>query len=257
MIAPLFSDLSVVQQAAIGGFLLSCANAFGAIWLLGWRKPKKSLLDGALGFSAGLMLTASFTSLALPAIEAAGITPVAGGMLLGTLVLGGADRWIPHIHSAMGREGIPTGLHAAWLFVFAIAIHNIPEGLAVGTAFGLDDLANAVTLLIAVSLQDIPEGLAAAVAAFSLGITSRQKACLLGIAVGLLEWPTALIGASLAEFSHRFVPYAMGFAAGAMLFIITSEVIPEAHSRGHKRVASSGLMIGIVVMLYLDLWLAS
>lgn len=250
--ALLAPQISIVQ-AMFGGLVLVLLNAVGAIVVLFWKKPAAEAMDAALGFAAGIMLTASYTSLILPGSSYAGVGPVIIGMLIGAFALRCADRFVPHLHAATGREGPATTLiKTGWLFTFAIAIHNVPEGLAVGAGFGSGDLENAVTLMLAIGIQNIPEGLAVAAAALSLGIAEASPACLLAIAVGAVELPFALLGAWLVDVFDSLVPYAMGFAAGAMIYVISAEVIPETHRKGHERFATAGLVIGVATMLYLD-----
>jgi ZIP family zinc transporter len=138
------------------------------------------------------------------------------------------------------------------LFIVAIILHNMPEGLAVGVGFGSGDYANAVALMLAIGIQNIPEGLAVSVAAINAGFDRRFYAMLTGVRSGLVEVPLVLIGAYAVSVAAPILPYAMGFAAGGMLYVISDEIIPETHTRGYERVATLGTMSGVVVMLYLD-----
>lgn len=218
-----------------------------------WRHPSERFLDAALGFAAGIMLTAAYTSLIMPGIEYGGVQPVIVGILLGALILYLGDRYVPHLHMVKGREGTDTDrLRAVWLFILAITLHNAPEGLAVGVGFGSGDLPNALTLMLAIGIQNVPEGLAVAVAALNAGMGAAYYAGIVGIRAGLVEVPLALFGAWAVQAAGAALPYAMGFAAGAMIFVIGHEILPETHRKGHSRVATSGLMLGVVVMLYLD-----
>jgi ZIP family zinc transporter len=139
-----------------------------------------------------------------------------------------------------------------WLFILAITLHNMPEGLAVGVAFGSGDLSNALTIMLAIGIQNIPEGLAVSVAALNAGLGTYYYASFAGIRAGLVEIPLAVLGAWAVQFSQPLLPYAMGFAAGAMLFVISDEIIPETHRLGKQRSATFGVMLGAVIMLYLD-----
>jgi ZIP family zinc transporter len=246
-----------VLQGLAGGLVIAILNALGALLVLAVRNVSQKLLDAALGFAAGVMLTASFTSLILPGIEYGGVVPVIIGMVLGTVFLDLSDHLIPHAHFIMGKEGGSTDrLKAVWLFIIAITLHNMPEGLAVGVGFGSGDLNAAFTLMIAIGLQNVPEGLAVAISSLDAGLGKRFYASLVGIRAGLVEIPLAILGAWAVVAMKAILPYAMGFAAGAMLYVISDEIIPETHRKGYERVATLGLMAGALVMLYLDVTLS-
>lgn len=246
-----------VWQAFAGGLVITTLNMLGALAVLIWRSPSQRFLDIALGFAAGVMLTASFTSLILPGVTYGGIGAVLVGMVLGIIVLDRGDRWVPHLHPSRGTEGPETDrLHAVWLFILAITLHNMPEGLAVGVGFGAGDLGNAIPLMLAIGIQNIPEGLAVAVSSLNAGMGSYRYASLVGIRAGLVEIPLTLLGAWAVQLAEPILPYAMGFAAGAMLYVISDEIIPETHRTGHERMATMGTLVGVMVMLYLDIALA-
>lgn len=241
-------------QALAGGLVIAALNMLGALLILVWRRPSQRYLDASLGFAAGVMLTASFTSLILPGIAQGGLLPVLAGTALGAVVMDQADHWAPQWHPVIGREGIdPVGLRRVWLLILAITLHNMPEGLAVGVGFGSGHLPNAVSLMLAIGIQNIPEGLAVAVSALRAGMGTRFYAGLVGIRAGLVEIPLALLGAAAVQLASPILPYAMGFAGGAMLYVISDEIVPETHRRGHERLATSGLILGVLVMLYLDI----
>ncbi len=276
MLADTFVDIvgtDPLVQGLAGGIVIAAMNLFGASLVLVWRDPSERALDGALGFAAGIMLAASFTSLILPGIEATpggSPLPVLTGVLLGVAFLDRADVLVPHAHYLLtGRrrsdaahppESLPVAderLASLVLFVLAITLHNMPEGLSVGVGFGSGDMTNAVALMLAIGIQNIPEGLAVSVAAINAGLDRRAYAAFAGIRAGVVEIPLAVFGAVAVSFAAGVLPYAMGFAAGAMLFVISDEIIPETHTRGYERVATLGTMLGIVVMLYLDVALAA
>lgn len=245
---------SPVAQGLVGGLVITTLNMLGALLILIWRNPSLRSLNLGLGLAAGVMLTASFTSLILPGIEFAGIYPVLLGIALGALVLAAADRWVAHLHVVKGQEGADANaLKAAWLFIIAITIHNMPEGLAVGVGFGSGNLANAIPLMLAIGIQNIPEGFAVAISAKNAGMAATYYASFAGIRAGLVELPLAVLGAWAVQLAKPILPYAMGFAAGAMLYVISSEIIPETHRQGHDRVATAGLITGVLIMLYLDI----
>jgi len=264
-----------IVQALVAGVVIAGMNLFGALLVVVWRNPSQRSLDAALGFAAGVMLAASFTSLIIPGIEFGGengLLEVIAGIAIGVALLDRADRWVPHVHVLItGRERADQTISQAdlaplLLFIVAITIHNMPEGLAVGVGFGnaanavaaeqTAALADALALMLAIGIQNIPEGLAVSVAAVNAGLDRRAYAVFTGIRSGLVEIPLCVLGALAVTLATPILPYAMGFAAGAMLFVISDEIIPETHSGGHERVATAGLMIGVVVMLYLDVSLA-
>jgi ZIP family zinc transporter len=250
------AQLNPIWQGLLGGLTITALNMLGALAVLVWRKPSEKILDTSLGFAAGVMLTASFTSLILPGIAAGGIWPVLIGIVLGALVLDVTDHVMPHLHAVMGPEGgSTTRIRAVWLFILAITLHNMPEGLAVGVGFGSGHFADAVKLMLAIGIQNLPEGLAVSVAALNAGMGTRFYAGWAGIRAGLIEIPMALLGAWAVQAAAPLLPYAMGFAAGAMLYVISDEIVPETHRKGHERLATMGTMLGVMVMLYLDITL--
>ncbi len=252
----LFVDLvgpHPIWQGLAAGAVIAGLNAVGAMAILVWRRPSERFLDGALGFAAGVMLTASYTSLILPGIERGGVGEVIAGLGLGAAMLFAGDRYVPTLHpmrAETGEEG--DRLRAVWLFILAVTLHNAPEGLAVGVGFGSGDLENALTLLMAIGIQNIPEGLAVSVAALNVGMGAAYYAGVVGVRAGLVEIPMALLGAWGVQMASPLLPYAMGFAAGAMIYVIVHEIVPDTHGKEHARLATVGLMTGVVVMLYLD-----
>jgi ZIP family zinc transporter len=279
-ISAAFVDLvgtNPLVQALVGGIIIATTNLLGASLVLVWRDPSERLLDSALGFAAGVMLAAAFTSLIIPGIEEySGGNPIPTliGVALGALFLDRADTLIPHAHylltgtrrtdAANTVDDLAVSeerLAGVVLFILAITLHNVPEGLAVGVGFGAAaadpaQLGGALSLMVAIGLQNVPEGLAVSVAAINAGLDRRLYAVVAGVRAGIVEIPLALLGAAAVTIVTPLLPYAMGFAAGAMLFVISDEIIPETHTRGYERVATLGLMAGVIVMLYLDIALA-
>jgi ZIP family zinc transporter len=262
----------------VGGLVIATMNLVGASLVLVWRNPSERALDVALGFAAGVMLAAAFTSLIIPGIEeysGGNPVPTLVGVGLGALFLDQADRFLPHAHylltgskrddAAKPSETLPVSeerLAGVVLFILAVTLHNMPEGLAVGVGFGAAandpaQLGAALSLMLAIGIQNIPEGLAVSVAAINAGLDRRLYAVVTGLRSGLVEIPLAILGAVAVATVEPLLPYAMGFAAGAMLFVISDEIIPETHRSGHERVATLGLMAGTIVMLYLDIALAA
>jgi len=262
----------------VGGLVIATLNLLGASLVLVWKDPSQRSLDVALGFAAGVMLAAAFTSLIIPGIEeysGGNPIPTLVGVALGALFLDQADRFVPHAHymltgskrpdAARPNESLAVDeerLAGVVLFILAITLHNMPEGLAVGVGFGAaasdpTQLGSALSLMLAIGIQNIPEGLAVSVAAVNAGLDRRLYAVFTGLRSGVVEIPLAIIGAVAVATIEPLLPYAMGFAAGAMLFVISDEIVPETHRSGHERVATLGLMAGTIVMLYLDISLAA
>jgi len=258
-----------IVQGLVGGVVIASLNLLGASLVLVWRDPSERALDGALGFAAGVMLAAAFTSLIIPGIEqysGGDPIPTLVGVALGALFLDQADRLVPHAHylltgsrrpdAADPGDAVPVldeRLGAVVLFVLAITLHNMPEGLAVGVGFGSGNVTEAIALMLAIGIQNIPEGLAVSVAAINAGLDRRAYAVFAGIRSGVVEIPLAVLGAVAVSVVAPLLPYAMGFAAGAMLFVISDEIVPETHTRGYERIATMGTMAGVIVMLYLDI----
>ncbi|MFW6448822.1 MAG: ZIP family metal transporter, partial [Halobacteriota archaeon] len=245
-----------VLQALVGGIIIATMNLLGASLVLVWRNPSQRTMDVMLGFAAGVMLAAAFTSLILPGIETysdGDPIPTLIGIVIGALLLDRADVLTPHAHYLLeGRRRYDAAapgsdldvrderLTAVVLFILAITLHNMPEGLAVGVGFGgagvdPEQLGGALALMLAIGLQNIPEGLAVSVAAINAGLDRKLYAVIAGLRAGVVEIPLAVLGAVAVSIVEPLLPYAMGFAAGAMLFVISDEIIPETHRGGHER----------------------
>ncbi|MBY6063563.1 ZIP family metal transporter [Pseudidiomarina sediminum] len=258
--------MELVWIAFVASFITGALTAVGAVPVWFGKRPSEAFNDTLLGFAAGVMLAASFFSLIIPGIDIAtelyGDGPLPALIaVIGILMGGGAiavmDRFTPHEHFVSGPEGLPAKkLSGIWLFVFAIAIHNLPEGLAVGVAYGSSANDAAFSLALGIGLQNIPEGLAVAVGLLAVGY-SRRKSFAVAALTGLIEPIGGLIGGIFVNVSQVLLPWGLVFAAGAMLFVISHEIIPETHRRGHHQRATAGLMVGLVVMLFLDVWLAA
>lgn len=250
------------RQALTAGLWAAAATAVGTLPVLLSQKFSQRSYDAALGLGGGIMLAATSFSLVLPAINAsknAGASAagasmtVGGGILLGMLLvmlLGYLVRSEQVLEDgALGVD--PTALTRAWLFVGAVAIHNLPEGLAIGVGYGGVDAGRAHTLATGIAIQDIPEGLVVAIALRSVGY-GRVYAAALGALSGLVEPLGAVCAALLMEASAAFLPWGLAGAAGAMLYVICHDVVPEAHRHGHCKTASCALVIGFIVMMVLD-----
>jgi len=235
----------------IASLLAGASTAIGAIPLIFTSSISDRFLDGALGFSAGVMLAASAFSLLVPAIEVAGIGKVVIGLLAGAAFVDMADRLIPHEHVFKGYEGPPSRLSKISLMILAITIHNFPEGMAVGVSFGRGNVGTGIVVSIAIALQNIPEGMAVAFPMLREGFKKRKAAWFAALS-GLVEPLGGLLGILLVSTVKPILPIAMAFAAGAMIFVVSDEMIPESHSRGYERIATFGAVVGFAIMMFLD-----
>ncbi|MBC7092560.1 ZIP family metal transporter [Candidatus Bipolaricaulota bacterium] len=243
--------MSPLASGALASLAAGLATGIGALPVLLRWKPSPKLFDGMLGFAAGVMLAATFFSLLLPAVEAGGPWRALVGFLAGVGLLVAADRLTPHLHFPGGGEGPSSRLRKIWLFALAITIHNFPEGLAVGVAFGGGDIAAALSLTVGIALQNMPEGLAVALPLVGEGY-SRGRALFYATMTGLAEPLAGTLGAVAVVEAAGLLPYGLAFAAGAMLYVISDEIIPESHRRGHEFWATGGLVLGFAVMMLLD-----
>ena len=245
----------------LGGTAGFAATALGAVLAVALREVSQRAQDVMLGFAAGMMLAASSFSLILPGLAAAREVTGSGPFAAATVVLGlglgvalmlGLDKFTPHEHESVGRQGPQSErINRVWLFVLAITLHNLPEGMAIGVGFANGDMNVGVPLASAIAIQDIPEGLAIALALRVTGI-SAIKAMLVAIGSGLMEPIGALIGVGISSGFAIAYPISLGLAAGAMIFVVSHEVIPETHRNGHQTSATLGLMGGFAVMMFLD-----
>ncbi|MEQ9039818.1 MAG: ZIP family metal transporter [Silicimonas sp.] len=255
---------SPIMLGFVGALVAGMMTGVGALPVLVGHTPSRSLRDMLLGFAAGVMLAASFFSLIIPAIDAAAVTFGEGAIpaaiaciaiLFGMAGVHLMNELLPHEHFRSGREGPEAAsLRRVWLFIIAITIHNFPEGLAVGVGFGAHGLQGGMPLAIGIGLQNFPEGLAVAVALLGEGY-GKMRAWGIAALTGMVEPVGGIIGAGIISVSEPLLPWGLAFAAGAMLYVISHEIIPETHRSGHQNQATLGLAIGLVVMLFLDVWL--
>lgn len=250
-----------LQLALLGGLAGFATTALGALPALVLRGLPQRVEDSLLGFTAGMMLAASAFSLLLPGLDAGsellaskplGAAVVVTGMALGVLLMLGLDQFTPHEHDKTGPCGPGhEQCGRVWLFVFAIALHNLPEGMAIGVSFSQGDMAVGLPLTTAIALQDIPEGLAVALAIRGAGFSPLLAVVIAGLS-GALEPIGAMLGVGLSSGMALAYPIGLGLAAGAMLFVVSHEVIPETHRNGHQTTATIGLMTGFALMMVLD-----
>jgi ZIP family zinc transporter len=262
-----FADLHPVYQALIATLFTWFMTALGAGLVFFFKTIKRNALDAMLGFAAGVMIAASYWSLLAPAIEMAegsnlpAWVPATSGFLAGGAFLWVIDKLLPHLHPGFPKEeaeGLSTSWRRSVLLVLAITIHNIPEGLAVGVAFGAlaadlpsASLGGAIALAIGIGIQNFPEGTAVSVPLRREGF-SRLKSFWYGQASGLVEPIAGVFGAVAVVFMKPILPYALAFAAGAMIYVVVEELIPESQLEKHTDVATIGAMLGFAVMMTLD-----
>ena len=262
-----FTDLHPVVQALLATTFTWLVTASGAALVFLFKDLPRKALDGMLGFTGGVMIAASYWSLLAPSIEmseAQGMLPwfpPAVGFAAGALFLFGLDKLVPHLHLNFGQdetEGVKTQWKRTTLLVLAITLHNIPEGLAVGVAFGaaaagLDgaELGGAVALAIGIGLQNFPEGIAVSMPLRRSGV-SRRKAFFYGQLSAVVEPIAGVIGAAAVLVFQPILPYALAFAAGAMIYVVIEEVVPETQRDKHTDTAALGFIGGFLVMMVLD-----
>ncbi len=260
-------DLNPIWQALLATCFTWLVTALGAATVFVAREMKRKTLDAMLGFAAGVMIAASYWSLLAPAIEMSegqslpSWVPATVGFLLGAVFLRGLDRILPHLHPGFPTdqaEGIKTSWQRSTLLIMAITLHNIPEGLAVGIAFGAvaaglpsATLAGAVALAIGIGIQNFPEGLAVSMPLRREGM-SRRRSFWYGQLSGVVEPVAGVLGAALVLIARPILPYALAFAAGAMIFVVVEELVPESQTSGHSHAATMGVMLGFAVMMALD-----
>lgn len=262
-----FASLNPVLQALLGTLFTWGVTALGAAGVFFFKSIRQRVLNTMLGFAAGVMIAASFWSLLAPAIQMAeenggpAWAPAVIGFLLGGGFLWLVDRILPHLHLGMAldrAEGIKTHWQRSVLLVLAITLHNIPEGLAVGVAFGAvgaglpaATLAGAVALALGIGIQNFPEGAAVSIPLRREGM-SRWKSFLYGQASGMVEPVAGVLGAALVLIIRPLLPYALAFAAGAMIYVVVEEIIPEAQQEEDTHAATFGAMLGFALMMLLD-----
>ncbi|MHA1227034.1 MAG: ZIP family metal transporter [Candidatus Hodarchaeales archaeon] len=268
--------INVIFLGATASLLAGLATSVGTIPIFLGKEISDKYLDIMLGFAAGVMLAASAFSLLVPALDMEPIfttwnlEPVlltVIGFMSGALFIHLIDRWAPHQHFISGpnktvetiHEGsakISKKLAATWLFVIAITIHNFPEGLAVGVAFGGGDISSGMIVALAIGIQNIPEGSAVALPLVREGYTKRDT-LKITLFTGLVEPVGGLIGAAAVSIVAGILGFGMAFAAGAMIFVVSDEIIPESHRKGHERAATFGVVLGFVIMMFLDNFISS
>ena len=260
-----FESIDPILAALYATLFTWFLTAFGASFVFFFKNMNRVVLDGMLGFTGGVMVAASFWSLLAPAIEMTEgegfmkVIPAAVGFLLGAIFIFGLDKVLPHLHiNFKETEGIKSPWQRTTLLVLAITLHNIPEGLAVGVLFGgvaagipEASIAGAVTLAIGIGIQNFPEGIAVSMPLRRMGM-SRWKSFMYGQSSALVEPIAGVLGAVAVTFFTPLLPYALAFAAGAMIFVVVEEVIPETQQDKNTDIATLGFIGGFIVMMTLD-----
>ena len=264
-----FEGLNPIYGALLAGLFTWILTALGASLVFFVKELNRQLLDGMLGFTGGVMVAASFWSLLAPAIEMSldvapnlpSFLPASLGFLLGAFFLFGLDKFMPHLHINFNRseaEGVKTNWQKSTLLVLAITLHNIPEGLAVGVLFGAvahgmpgADISGAVVLAIGIGLQNFPEGIAVSMPLRRQGV-SRFRSFWFGQLSAIVEPIAAVIGAVMVIYAMPILPYALAFAAGAMIYVVIEEVVPESQQDKYTDTSTIGFIFGFVVMMILD-----
>jgi len=261
-----FGEMNPILQALVATVFTWLMTAIGAAFVFGFKSMNRRVLDLMLGFAAGVMIAASVWSLLIPAMnlaEADGLPawmPALVGFICGGVFLFAVDRVLPHLHPGLSSdraEGIRTSWSRSTLLVAAITLHNIPEGLAVGVAFGAvaqeggTTLAAALALALGIGIQNLPEGTAVALPLFGTGM-SRRKSFFIGQLSAVVEPIAAVIGAAVVTVVRPILPYTLAFAAGAMIYVVVEEVIPESQRSQNTDLATGGAMVGFAVMMFLD-----
>jgi zinc transporter, ZIP family len=230
-------------------------TAIGTLPVFFFRSAPRRLMDAMMGFAGGVMVAASCWSLLVPAIDAGGVMAATGGLIAGAAAISLADQVLPHLHAEFPDEASAEGPHVAWqrstLLMIAMTLHNFPEGLAVGVSYGAGNFGAATALAIGIGLQNVPEGLAIALPLRAAGM-SRGRAFFWGQLSAAVEPVAGVIGAALVLTSSAFLPYGMAAAAGAMLYVVVEELIPETVRSGTTDVATLGFIGGFAVMMALD-----
>jgi ZIP family zinc transporter len=250
-----FTSLPAAGQALLAGGATWLMTAAGATPVLFFRAAPRRLMDALMGFAAGVMVAAACWSLLIPAIELSGPPTAMAGLVAGAVVLRILDRLVPHLHSEFPDDATPEGPRVAWrrslLLITAITLHNLPEGFAVGIAFGGSDVGSAIALALGIGLQNVPEGLAVALPLRRDGM-NRWKALWYGQLSAAVEPVAALIGAMVVSQVRTLLPFGLAAAAGAMLFVVVEELIPETARGGNVDVATGGFIVGFATMMGLD-----
>lgn len=247
-------QLAMLTALGVGG-----ATIIGVLIGFIFQKVPHKFNDAILSFAAGIMLAAAVLGLIVPSLEEGNVWTTVLGVLTGAIFLNFADKITPHLHRITGidqethSEG-QNSLNKVLLFVIAIAIHNLPEGIAAGVGFGSENISNAITVAVGIALQNIPEGMIIVSPLIMAGV-SKWRVFLIASFTGLIEIVGTLIGFTAVSVATAILPFALAFAGGTMIYVVSDEMIPETHSHGYERMATYSLIFGFITMLIMDFYI--
>ena len=247
-------QLAMITALGVGG-----ATIIGVLLGFLFQKVPHRFNDAILGFAAGIMLAAAVLGLIVPSLEEGNIWITSIGILVGAIFLNVADKITPHLHHITGVDQeahaeSQNQLNKVMLFVMAIAIHNLPEGIAAGVGFGSDNVGNAITVALGIALQNIPEGMVIVSPLIMAGLKKR-RVLLIASFTGIIEVIGTMIGFFAVSIATAILPFALAFAGGTMIYVVSDEMIPETHSHGYERMATYSLLFGFITMLILDFYI--
>lgn len=246
--------LALVSAFGVGG-----ATIVGVIIGFFFRKVPHKFNDAILGFAAGIMLSSAILGLIIPSLEEGNVWVTSVGILIGAIFLNLADKLTPHLHHITGMDqeahaDQQNHLNKVMLFVMAIAIHNLPEGIAAGVGFGSENINNAITVAIGIALQNIPEGMIIVSPLIMAGV-AKKRVFFIACFTGVIEIIGTMIGFGTVSVAKTILPFALAFAGGTMIYVVSDEMIPETHSHGYERMATYSLLAGFITMLVMDFYI--
>ncbi len=247
-------QLAVITALGVGG-----STIIGVLIGFLFQKVPHRFNDAILGFAAGIMLAAAVLGLIVPSLEEGNVWVTVIGILIGAIFLNLADKVTPHLHHITGVDQethaeAQNQLNKVMLFVMAIAIHNLPEGIAAGVGFGSENVSNAITVALGIALQNIPEGMVIVSPLIMAGLKKRRVLAIASF-TGIIEVVGTLIGYFAVSIATTILPFALAFAGGTMIYVVSDEMIPETHSHGYERMATYSLIFGFITMLILDFYI--
>lgn len=248
-----------MQLAMISAFGVGGATIIGVIFGFLFQKIPHEMADGVMGFAAGVMLAAALFGLVAPSLEYGNVWVTIIGIAVGAVFLNFADKLTPHLHHITGMDqeahsDRQSQLNKVMLFVMAIAIHNLPEGIAAGVGFGGQDIGSAVTVAVGIALQNIPEGMVI-VSPLILAGVPKKRVFMIACFTGVIEIIGTMIGYFAVSVASFILPAALAFAGGTMIYVVSDEMIPETHSHGYERLATYSLLAGFIVMILMDYYI--